>query len=86
LPSGGAAELTIQDHFPPFSTKSIQTKMGTSIDLSSLSIWLRDFYNKSDDPTDPAGYANFFVEDGTLIFGHAKFKGRQGTQSNSKLF
>jgi len=59
--------------------------MGTSVDLSSLSIWLRDFYNKSDDPTDPAGYANFFVEDGAFILGHTKFKGREGANPNSKV-
>jgi hypothetical protein len=49
-----------------------------SLSLEDTAILLKEFYKKSDDPEDHAGYADFFKDDGTLKLGLNSYHGRKG--------
>jgi len=49
-----------------------------SLSLEDTAILLKEFYKKSDDPEDHAGYADFFKDDGTLVMGLKTYHGREG--------
>src|SRR5947209_18256579 len=50
--------------------------------LTSTVGLLKEFYKKSDDPTNHAEYADFFTPQATLIMGLKTFKGTEGNPPN----